>query len=185
MALLSLRNVSVSYGGPMLLDGVDFQVERGERVCLLGRNGEGKSTFLRVVEGVIEPDHGEVIRQQGLKVARLPQDVPTGLVGTIGEVVTAGVHTEQFNIEHVGQPGQRMPVGGMKGAKGPGQAFSGDAPADLRIFDHVLQVVVSVQKIKSDALPVYEHGENHQTKADNHLGAVRQPFDFWKKDGFH
>ncbi len=91
MALLSLRDVSVSYGGPMLLDGVDFQVERGERVCLLGRNGEGKSTFLRVVEGQIEPDGGEVIRQQGLKVARLPQDVPTGLEGTIGEVVTAAL----------------------------------------------------------------------------------------------
>ena len=51
-------------------------MERGERVCLLGRNGEGKSTLLRLVEGVIEPDDGQVIRQQGLRVARLAQEVP-------------------------------------------------------------------------------------------------------------
>ena len=48
MALLSLREVSLAFGGPRLLDRVDLQIERGERVSLLGRNGEGKSTLLRL-----------------------------------------------------------------------------------------------------------------------------------------
>ena len=67
MALLSLRDVSLAFGGPRLLDRVDLQIERGERLCLLGRNGEGKSTLLRLIRGEIEPDEGEVIRQQGLR----------------------------------------------------------------------------------------------------------------------
>ncbi len=58
MALLSLRDVSLAFGGPRLLDRVDWQIERGERICLLGRNGEGKSTLLRLVEGRLEPDEG-------------------------------------------------------------------------------------------------------------------------------
>ena len=78
MALLSLRDVSLAFSGPRLLDHVDWSIERGERVCLLGRNGEGKSTLLRLVEGQLEPDEGEVIRQQGLRIARLPQEVPEG-----------------------------------------------------------------------------------------------------------
>ena len=66
MALFSLRNVSLTFGGPRLLDQVSLQIEHGERLCLLGRNGEGKSTLLRLIRGEIEPDEGEFIRQQGL-----------------------------------------------------------------------------------------------------------------------
>ena len=61
MALLSLQEISVRFGGPWLLDGATLNVERGERVCLLGRNGEGKSTFLKVAAGLQEPDAGEVV----------------------------------------------------------------------------------------------------------------------------
>ena len=84
MPLLSLRAVSLSFGGPRLLDQVDFQVEPGERLCLLGRNGEGKSTLLRLIAGEIEPDEGTIIRQQGLRIARLAQDVPAGHGGCRG-----------------------------------------------------------------------------------------------------
>lgn len=91
MALLSLRSVSLAFGGPRLLDQVDFQVERGERVCVLGRNGEGKSTLLRLIHGELAPDEGEVIRQQGLRVARLAQDVPRDRTGTIAEEVAEGL----------------------------------------------------------------------------------------------
>src|SRR5215217_2543710 len=83
MAILSLRDVVLAFGGPRLLDGVDLQIERGERVCLLGRNGEGKSTLLRLVQGEIPPDEGEVIRQQGLLIARLAQEVPQGRGGSV------------------------------------------------------------------------------------------------------
>ena len=94
MALLSLRDVSLAFGGPKLLDHVDWQIERGERICLLGRNGEGKSTLLRLIEGRLEPDEGEVIRQQGLKIARLPQEVPEGTGGTVADEVAVGLDDE-------------------------------------------------------------------------------------------
>ncbi len=91
MALLSLRGVVLAFGGPRLLDGVELTIERGERVCLLGRNGEGKSTLLKLVEGSLRPDEGEVIRQQGLRVARLTQDVPDGRGMTVAGEVAEGL----------------------------------------------------------------------------------------------
>ena len=91
MALLSLRAISLSFGGPLLFDQADFHIERGERLCLLGRNGEGKSTLLRLIAGELEPDEGEVVRQQGLRVTRLAQDVPQGETGLVAEVVARGL----------------------------------------------------------------------------------------------
>ncbi len=91
MALLSLRDVTLSYGGPKLLDRVNLPIDRGERICLLGRNGEGKSSLLKLIHGEIPADDGQVIRQQGLKVARLPQEVPTDRRGTIADVVAEGL----------------------------------------------------------------------------------------------
>ena len=83
MHLLSLRDVRVTFVPPALLDGVDLQIEAGERIGLLGRNGAGKSTLLRVLEGTLLPDAGEVVRQPGLRCAGLQQDVPAGLTGSV------------------------------------------------------------------------------------------------------
>ncbi len=88
MALISLRDVTVGYGGPPLLDHVNLQIERGERVCLLGRNGAGKSTLMRLIHGDISPDGGEVVHQQGLRIALLPQEVPEGFTGTVFDIVS-------------------------------------------------------------------------------------------------
>ncbi len=90
MPLLTLRNIHLSYGTP-LLDGVDLTVERGERVCVLGRNGEGKSTLLRVIAGETSADDGERVLQEGSRVARLPQDVPQALHGALFDVVADGL----------------------------------------------------------------------------------------------
>ena len=87
MALLSLKNVSLSYGGKPLLDDVEFHIERGDRICLLGVNGTGKSTMLRVLSGDSKPDEGEIIRSSGIRVARLPQQVPTHLTGCVLDIV--------------------------------------------------------------------------------------------------
>ncbi|MBN2686280.1 MAG: ATP-binding cassette domain-containing protein [Pontiellaceae bacterium] len=92
MALLSLQNIYKAFGEPQLLDGAILQIERNERICLVGRNGEGKSTLLKIIEGVIEPDDGELIRQPGLKVRRLRQTVPNDLQGTVEELVIRGLH---------------------------------------------------------------------------------------------
>ena len=90
MALLSLHDISLNLGGRLLLDGVDLQVERGERVCLLGRNGEGKSTLLRLIGDEISPERGTVALQKGAKVAQLPQQVPLAMEGTVAQIVADG-----------------------------------------------------------------------------------------------
>ena len=94
MALLSLRNVSLAFGGPRLLDQVSLQIEQGERLCLMGRNGEGKSTLLRLIRGEIGADEGELIRQQGLVVSLLPQQVPKDRAGTVADQVANGLRNQ-------------------------------------------------------------------------------------------
>jgi len=90
MALIDLKNVTLALGGPPVLDSVNLRVEKGERICLLGRNGEGKSTLLRLLAGAIKPDSGEIIRQSGLRVGRLTQELPRDISGTTHEVVAGG-----------------------------------------------------------------------------------------------
>ncbi len=87
MALVSLLDISLSFGGAPLLDHVNLQIDRGERVCLVGRNGAGKSTLMKVVTGEIESDFGQVFRQSGAVFAYLRQEVPAGLSGTVRSVV--------------------------------------------------------------------------------------------------
>ena len=91
MALVSLQEVRIAFGGPELLDGVTFQIERGERVCLVGRNGAGKSTIMKIVGGELTPDSGEVIRARGVRIASLEQEVPRDLTGTVFDVVSEGL----------------------------------------------------------------------------------------------
>lgn len=91
MALINLRNITIGFGSPLLIDGIDLQVERGERVCLVGRNGAGKSTLMKVIGGEVKPDGGDYIKAQGLKTAMLSQEVPKELKGTVLEVITGGL----------------------------------------------------------------------------------------------
>ncbi|OEU69470.1 MAG: ABC transporter ATP-binding protein [Desulfovibrio sp. S3730MH75] len=91
MALMSVNNISMSFGGPLLLDKASFQVQSGQRICIVGRNGEGKSTLLRLMSGDLTPDDGIISNQKGVTVARLSQKVPEVLNGTIFEVVAEGL----------------------------------------------------------------------------------------------
>ncbi len=91
MAILTFRNVVLTLGQPPLFDGVNFSIERGERLCLVGRNGTGKSTLLRMIMGDMPPDDGEVVRIQGLRVAQLAQEVPQDTTGSVYHVVAGGL----------------------------------------------------------------------------------------------
>ena len=91
MALINLRNINLAFGGPSLLLDISLRIQKGERIALLGRNGTGKSTLLKVIAGEIQADGGLIDRQQGLRVARLEQDVPRNLQGSIYEATAQGL----------------------------------------------------------------------------------------------
>jgi ATP-binding cassette subfamily F protein uup len=97
MPLISLQNITVGFGGPLLLEGVDLQIEPGERVCMVGRNGTGKSTIMRVITGEVKPDSGMVVFQQGLRTTLLTQEVPNNIRGSVFDVV-AGAFGEQGRL---------------------------------------------------------------------------------------
>ena len=89
MALLWINNISVSFGGPLLLDGASLQIEAGERIGLLGRNGSGKSTLMKLLHQDIVPDTGEIVCAGEVRVALMPQDIED-LPGTVYDVVASG-----------------------------------------------------------------------------------------------
>ncbi len=91
MTIVRLRNISVSFGGPAILQQISFSIDLGERVCLLGRNGTGKSTLMKVIAGDIMPDSGQIERQQGLVTAKLEQQVDIGEGGTVFDTVAKGL----------------------------------------------------------------------------------------------
>ncbi|MCP4875318.1 MAG: ATP-binding cassette domain-containing protein, partial [Gammaproteobacteria bacterium] len=101
MAIIGMRDMCWGFGGAPLLENITLQIEKGERVCLIGRNGAGKSTMLKLFSAELIPDSGTVWRQQGITVATLKQDVPPGFSGTIFEVVAAGLgETGKALAEH-------------------------------------------------------------------------------------
>ncbi|MBO1530930.1 ATP-binding cassette domain-containing protein [Psychrobacter sp. F1192] len=89
MALIHLKNIHLAFGVAPILDGIDFSIDAGERVCLIGRNGEGKSTLFKLINGSIQPDSGEVIINGSSNVAMLEQDVPESQ-GKILDIVMGG-----------------------------------------------------------------------------------------------
>lgn len=100
--LLRLDNVSLAFGSRPLLDHVALQVEPGERVCLIGRNGEGKSSLLRLFAGLAVADDGEVWIRPGARVALLAQDLDSAPDATVREIVTAGLPAglDSWEIDH-------------------------------------------------------------------------------------
>jgi ATP-binding cassette subfamily F protein uup len=91
LSLLTLDNVSLGFGHLPLFEQADLRIDAGERICLIGRNGSGKSSLLRVLTGEIAPDGGRIWRSPGLRVARLDQDVPGTADRTVFEEVADGL----------------------------------------------------------------------------------------------
>ncbi|MCB1618191.1 MAG: ATP-binding cassette domain-containing protein, partial [Pseudomonadales bacterium] len=101
--LLQLSNVQLTVGHPPLIDGVDLDIQNGERIALIGRNGAGKSTLMKLVAGLIPPDDGRIIQGDNLNLSWLAQEVPTRLQGSVAEVVAQGFGevNQWFDAHHL------------------------------------------------------------------------------------
>ena len=100
MPILSAQNISLRFSGPPLLDNASFDIEAGERICLVGRNGEGKSTLLKIIQGEMGMDSGEIVKRTGLKVSRMVQEIPAHMEGTVRDVVMAGIAQDGHHDAH-------------------------------------------------------------------------------------
>jgi ATP-binding cassette subfamily F protein uup len=106
MPLVTVRDLHVGFRGPALLDDVSCQIEAGQKIGLLGRNGAGKTTFMRLLRGDLEAESGEISFAPGTKVAFLPQEVPQDIHGIVRQVVAEGVshhadgHETAWQAEH-------------------------------------------------------------------------------------
>jgi len=92
MPLIALNGVGLSFAGSLILDSIHLQIEEGERIGLLGRNGVGKSSLLQLLDSTLKPDGGEIARQPGLEVASLRQDVPLAIEGSVREHLLEACH---------------------------------------------------------------------------------------------
>ena len=91
MALISLKDISVAFGGPLLFDRLSLQLEPGERVALLGRNGVGKTTLMKVMVGQITVDSGEIVYQKGVQLTHLAQEIPNDIKGNVFDIILSGL----------------------------------------------------------------------------------------------
>lgn len=91
MSLIKIEKAFLSYGLQIILDNLDLSIEKGQRLCLIGRNGTGKSSLLKVIAGEVDLDKGEVVRQNGIRIARLEQDLPEADDRLVFDVVAAGL----------------------------------------------------------------------------------------------
>src|SRR6185312_1191818 len=116
MAVLSMQDVSIAFGGPPILDRANLALERGERVCLLGRNGAGKSTIMKLLDGTMKPDSGGIVRQTGIAVTRLEQEVPGDVEGPTFDVVAAGLGSPGELLTRYHAAGHRVATEGSEQA---------------------------------------------------------------------
>jgi ATP-binding cassette subfamily F protein uup len=115
MTLVRFDQVSLDFGDQKILSQANLAIEVGERVCLIGRNGAGKSTTLKLITGEVQPEQGEIVRKRGLVVSQLAQSLPEGLDRTVREIVAAGLSTIQgFLDDYQEQSQQVMDAEGLR-----------------------------------------------------------------------
>ena len=100
MPLIHCKTLALAYGDVALLDHIDFAVDRGERIALIGRNGAGKSSLIRILNGEATPDDGEVVREKGVRVASVPQEPVFDADATVASAVESGLsHVDPHDDE--------------------------------------------------------------------------------------
>ena len=95
MSLYSISNAQLAFGHVALLDHADFSLEAGERVGLIGRNGAGKSSLLKIIAGLHKPDDGLITRQNELTTVYVPQEPEFDLEASVFDVVASGLSHER------------------------------------------------------------------------------------------
>ncbi|MBT8067118.1 MAG: ATP-binding cassette domain-containing protein [Gammaproteobacteria bacterium] len=91
MSLLRFDDVGLEFGEQVILRDAELSIESGERICLIGRNGAGKSTTLKLIMGTVEPDRGEIVRKSGLIVSQLEQTLPDAMDTPVIDVIRSGL----------------------------------------------------------------------------------------------
>ena len=91
MQLISLKNISLNFGTQTVLNGVNFEIVKGQRICLIGRNGTGKSSLLKIIENKIAPDSGEVVIHNNAVVSSMTQEMPEGVSGNVTNVILSSL----------------------------------------------------------------------------------------------
>jgi ATP-binding cassette subfamily F protein uup len=103
MTLVSVSDIFLEYGDTVLFRGASFQIEDGERVCLIGRNGAGKSTLMKMVRGAVAPDSGDILRHPDCHIATLEQTLPETLDLDVSEFILEGLEQHKGLIERFEQ----------------------------------------------------------------------------------
>jgi len=91
MSLISLNEIKLSFGGPLLFDDLNLQIEQGERVALIGRNGVGKTSLMKVIARELDIDDGKIAYQRGIEITYLPQEIPKDIRGKTFDIVLSGL----------------------------------------------------------------------------------------------
>lgn len=119
MSLIRFENLSLDFGEQRILHDASLAIEPGERVCLIGRNGAGKSTTLKLINGQIEPDRGDIVRQSGLVVSQLAQVLPDVDAQTVRDFVKSGLkETEDLLHEYRQRAAAALDPSGLRDLEG-------------------------------------------------------------------
>ncbi|MBN2008023.1 ATP-binding cassette domain-containing protein [candidate division KSB1 bacterium] len=108
MAFISLQNISIAFGGSNILENINLQIEKNQRICLLGRNGTGKSTLMKIIAGQLAPDQGTVQTDKTIRVSYFAQEIPQNLQGSVFEIIAQGLGVRGELLAQYHQEAQRI-----------------------------------------------------------------------------
>lgn len=99
--IFSFKNLSIAFGEKNLFSGIEANINRGDKISLVGRNGSGKSTLLKIIAGVLDPDNGEIFVQPGLKIAYMPQEPDLSSFLSLRDVVASKIISDEQNKDYL------------------------------------------------------------------------------------